>query len=242
MADPRVLELRSIAKSLPDGRRLLEGVSLKVAARESVAILGKSGSGKSTLLSILGLIDEPDSGTYAIQGRETDTISGRERDRLRSEHIGFVFQRFALFSHLTALENVITPLRHQGGRSATAMKSAGMSMLTEVGMADAAHRRPRNLSGGEQQRVAIARALITRPRVILADEPTGSLDAETGFEIVTLLKSRVAEDDAALIVVTHEHDVAARMDTILHLRGGRFSESESESEFGNGSGSVANCA
>ena len=201
---------------------LLHDLHLAVESGESIAVLGRSGAGKSTLLAILGLLDPDFTGTYTLGDAET-TRPGVDIDALRAENIGFIFQRFALFPHLSALENVLVPLRHQRRppRDAT---SLARTALARVSMADRQTHRPARLSGGEQQRVAIARALITDPHVILADEPTGSLDQDTGRDIVDLLLARVAEGGSSLIVVTHDGDVAARMDRQLVLDGGRLRE------------------
>ncbi|NEM92495.1 ABC transporter ATP-binding protein [Galbitalea soli] len=219
MAEP-VIQLRGVGKAVPGLPHLLSDVSLSVERGSSVAIMGRSGSGKSTMLSVLGLLDPDFAGEYLLNGQRVDRLSSRACDRLRGTEIGFVFQRFALFAHLSALENVMVPLRHRGGSTERAMRHRAHAALDSVDMGHAARRRPRHLSGGEQQRVAIARALINDPALILADEPTGSLDADTGRTIVSLLLGRVAEQGAALVVVTHEHDVAAEMDDLLRLTRG----------------------
>ncbi|MDO8964131.1 MAG: ABC transporter ATP-binding protein [Coriobacteriia bacterium] len=212
--------------SLPGGKplRVVRDVSFAVSAGESVAILGRSGSGKSTLLGILGLIDSLDAGSYMVDGCETTRLGDRQLARRRSQDFGFVFQRFCLMGGLSALKNVEAPLLYsqsaRKGRHRTAMEA-----LDRVGLADRAHHRPERLSGGEQQRVAIARALVHRPRVILADEPTGSLDVATGGEVLSLLTGLVRDDAATLIMVTHDPQLAARLDRTLHMDEGRLSES-----------------
>lgn len=218
MAETAV-RLSGVSKSF-GGKVLLNRVDLEIAAGESVAIVGKSGSGKSTLLSILGLIDVPDSGHHEFDGTDVSTMSTKTKDALRGSEIGFIFQRFALFPHLNALENVLVPLRHAGFKSNREMRDLGMQMLGEVGLTEAAHRRPARLSGGEQQRVAIARALVRSPRLILADEPTGSLDVQTGSDVASLLIDQVRQRGASLVVVTHDPDIAARLSAQFELTDG----------------------
>jgi putative ABC transport system ATP-binding protein len=223
VAEP-IARLEGVSKSYPGRGVLFDDVDLTVTQGESTAILGRSGEGKSTLLSILGLLERPDRGTHRFAGEAVAELGAAATDRLRGGSIGFVFQRFALFSHLSALENVLVPLRHRGGEREATLRDAGRDALTAVGLADAVRRRPRSLSGGEQQRVAIARALVVRPSLILADEPTGSLDEVTGRDVVDLLVDQVQSRGAALVVVTHEQDVARRMDRTLELREGRLHE------------------
>jgi len=215
-----MLSIREASKLLPNGAPLFSGVNLEVSAGEAVAIVGRSGCGKSTLLSILGHLDRFDSGIYEMQGQSVATWSTADIDRTRSERIGFIFQRFALIPHLSVLENVVVPLRHRGGVDETRLKQRGMAALVSVGMDHLSRRLPRKLSGGEQQRVAIARALVHSPQLILADEPTGSLDQSTGSHVIDILRERVTDQGSSLIVVTHDLDVAARMDRILRMEEG----------------------
>lgn len=211
-----VVRIDAAAKSFGD-RKVLNGIHLIVSRGECVALIGRSGVGKTTLLTIAGLMDTFDSGSFEFLGADMVGAPARTLDRMRRENVGFVFQRFSLIPHLTAIENVLVPLRHR--RTAPGRKAA-LAALAEVGMADHARRRPAKLSGGEQQRVAIARALVTAPSLILADEPTGALDVETGDTIIELLIERVRSSHAALIVVTHDPAVAARMDRVYELREG----------------------
>ncbi len=204
-------------KRLPDGSLLLHGINLDVAVGESVAIIGRSGSGKSTLLSILGHLDRFDEGVYSFEGISSEKLRPTDFDRTRANKIGFVFQRFALVPHLTVLENVLVPLRHAGRLRPGDMRLRGNESLASVGMSSLVRRFPRHLSGGEQQRVAIARALVHHPRLILADEPTGSLDQQTGAHVMSLLVERVRQQQAGLIVVTHDLEVASRMDRVLRV-------------------------
>jgi putative ABC transport system ATP-binding protein len=212
--------VRAVKRGAPV--EILRGVDLDVGAEESVAVVGRSGSGKSTLLAVLGLLDRPCGGRYVLGGCETGGLSERERDRLRSETFGFIFQRFCLLGHLTAQENVEVALAHRGirrGRSTRAQAALGA-----VGLADRTHHRPAQLSGGEQQRVALARALSTQPAAVLADEPTGSLDEATADGVMRLIRGAVAEAGASLVVVTHDLAVAASMDRCIQLVAGTVAD------------------
>jgi putative ABC transport system ATP-binding protein len=208
-----LLELAGIGRDvrLPDGSLLpvLGGVDLSVDAGEHVSIVGRSGSGKSTLLNVLGLLDSPTAGSYLLDGAPTDSLGGRRRSRLRGETFGFVFQQFNLLPRRTAEENVAAPLLYARGRDFLTRNRAARAMLDRVGLGARADQVPERLSGGEQQRVAIARALVRRPRVVLADEPTGALDVETGAAVMALLAEVTAENGAALVTITHDLSVAA---------------------------------
>jgi len=210
--------------ALPDGSRLpiLTGVDLEVDAGEHVAVVGRSGSGKSTLLNILGLLDSPTGGTYLLDGEPTDRLRARRRSRLRGEVFGFVFQQFNLLPRRTAVENVAAPLLYASGRAYLTRTRAAREMLDRVGLGARADQVPERLSGGEQQRVAIARALVRRPRVVLADEPTGALDVETGARVMALLTEVTAETGAALVTITHDLSVAALADRRFTLEGGHL--------------------
>jgi putative ABC transport system ATP-binding protein len=216
-----LVELTGLTKALNDPpRAILNGVDLTIEAGEAVAIVGRSGSGKSTLLSLIGLFDRADSGQYRLDGRDITRLSERRAAALRSAEFGFVFQRFFLLKHLTAAQNVAMALVNgQGWLSRRKRKAKVLAALDQVGIADLAKQRPARLSGGEQQRVAIARALVRRPRVLLADEPTGALDTETGNLVVDVLHAATA-DGCGLILVTHDQDHAARMDRVLRLTEG----------------------
>jgi len=218
------VEIWGASKSLPGQPEIIDGVNLSVARGESVAILGRSGAGKSTFLSVLGFLDSFDQGTYVFAGEDVSSFSAKHLDRIRGTQVGFVFQRFALFPHLSALENVMVPLRHSSRLSERGKRSAAFDGLESVEMSAAWRRAPTKLSGGEQQRIAIARALVHKPRLILADEPTGSLDSETGAIIVRLLRHRVVEEGASLVVVTHEREIASAMDRTLRLQKGKIED------------------
>lgn len=209
-----IIEVRDVTRSvrLPDGRLLeiLRGVDLTVDAGEHVTVVGRSGTGKSTLLNILGLLDAPTSGSYLLDGVGVDQLSAGARARRRGNDFGFVFQQFQLLPGRSAVDNVAAPLMYARGRSFWARRRIAAEMLERVGLGDRLDERPEKMSGGEQQRIAIARALVRRPRVILADEPTGALDVQTGSEIMDLLDGIAAESGAALVVITHDLNVAAR--------------------------------
>lgn len=198
----------------------LRGVSLQVAASEYVAIVGPSGSGKSTLLTLLGGLDLPTRGTVAILGTSLGSLPDRALTRLRLERIGFVFQRFHLLPVLTARENVELPMAEMGVALAVRRARAD-ELLAYVGLADRAGHRPTQLSGGEMQRVAIARALANRPAILLADEPTGELDAATGREILALFR-RLHADGTTLVVVTHDERVTNEASRVVRMLDGRI--------------------
>ena len=196
----------------------VRGVSLDVRSGEYVAIVGPSGCGKSTLLNLLGAIDEPSSGSLSIAGQRVGGLSDREATLFRLRTIGFVFQRFYLMPVLTALENVELPMS-EAGVEKNARRQRARELLEYVGLADRAHHRPTELSGGEQQRVAIARALANRPALLLADEPTGELDARTGAEVIALFE-RLNRDGTTIVVVTHDEDLAQAAHRVVHMRDG----------------------
>ena len=198
-------------------------VSLQIRTGDYVAVRGPSGCGKSTLLHMLGCVDTPSSGTLTFDGRDVASLSDSERSLLRLRHIGFVFQRFFLLPMLTAAENVELPLS-EAGVAKRERHQRTAELLAYVGLAARADHRPSQLSGGEMQRVAIARALANRPRLLLADEPTGELDEATGAQISALL-DRVNTDGTALVIVTHDATLAARARRVLMMRDGRI-ESE----------------
>ncbi len=196
----------------------LRGVSLRVDAGEYVAIVGPSGSGKSTLLQLIGGIDTPSSGSIELLGTRLDTLSDRELTRLRLTRLGFVFQRFHLLSVLTARENVELPMA-EAGLGPRERRARAEELLAYVGLTNRGGHRATQLSGGEMQRVAVARALANHPALLLADEPTGELDAATGREILDLFH-RVNADDGTLIVVTHDERLAAEAGRVVHMLDG----------------------
>ena len=222
-----LIELAGITKVLKgqeQPRTILDGVHLTVEAGQSVAIVGRSGSGKSTLLSVIGLFDRADSGSYQLEGQEIGRVPERRAARLRSSHFGFVFQRFFLLKHLTAAQNVAMALVNgQGWLPRRQRRTRVMEALEEVGIAHLAKNRPTKMSGGEQQRVAIARALVRDPKILLADEPTGALDTETGALVIDALLAATGRG-SGLILVTHARDHAARMGRIHDLVDGVLNE------------------
>lgn len=199
---------------------LFEDVALSLAAGERVALLGASGCGKSTLLNLLGTIDSPTSGSIRIGSRDVAALREPERTLFRRQHLGFVYQRFLLVPTLTVAENVRLPLDLLGTPAAESRERVHRG-LNAVGLADRADSFPDRLSGGEQQRVAIARALVHEPTLVLADEPTGSLDPGTADTVLDLLLAQAARHDGALLLVTHSEAVAARADRVLRFEGGR---------------------
>ena len=220
-----IVEARSVSRIFPMAAgpvAALCDVSLRITPGEYIGVVGPSGCGKSTLLHVLGCVDVPTSGQVLFQDREVGSLSDADRSRLRLREIGFVFQRFFLLPMLTAWENVELPQAEAGvGRAERRQRTE--ELLTYVGLAPRAGHRPSELSGGEMQRVAIARALANRPRLLLADEPTGELDQATGEQIVTLL-DRLHSDGTAVVVVTHDAAVASRAHRLLRMRDGRIVE------------------
>jgi putative ABC transport system ATP-binding protein len=197
----------------------LRGVSVTIPAGDYTAILGPSGSGKSTLMHLLGGLDRPTTGTLRIAGRSVTELSATELARLRNRTIGFVFQSFHLLPRTTAVDNVALPLVYGGVRAGERRRRA-QEMLDLVGLAHRLRHRPNQLSGGEQQRVAIARALVTGPSLLLADEPTGNLDSATGAEVLGLLETLNRESGVAVVVVTHDQEVAGRAARQIRMRDG----------------------
>lgn len=221
MVDQRLLNLTDITKvypGTPDPVRVLAGVSLDVASGESLAIVGPSGCGKSTLLNIIGTLDTPTSGSLTFDGRDILTFDDAERAQFRNQSVGFVFQLHHLLPQCTALENVLVPALVRSGSDDAHPRA--MQLLKRVGLANRLRNRPGELSGGERQRVAVARALINRPRLLLADEPTGSLSRQGADDLARLLLELNEEEGLALVVVTHSPSVARMMGRVLVLRGG----------------------
>jgi ABC-type lipoprotein export system ATPase subunit len=217
-----VLQARDLVKTVGAGRaarRLLDGAGLEVRAGEVVAILGRSGSGKSTLLHLLGGLDRPDAGLVSVVGERLSGRRGGALARIRLRHIGFVFQQFALIEELTGLENVLLATQLPGAPGGGRRRAA--ALIDSLGLAAVAEHLPHELSGGEQQRFAIARALVNGPELVLADEPTGSLDAGNGAGVLEILRGL---RDRAVVIVTHEPEAAAIADRVLRLEDGRLIE------------------
>ncbi|MEY4906775.1 MAG: hypothetical protein RL260_493 [Pseudomonadota bacterium] len=217
-----IIEIDSVSKRVRDSAgelTILHEISFQLAAQESVAIVGASGSGKSTLLSILAGLDTPSSGTVRLDGIDLFALDEDARAAVRGARIGFVFQSFQLMGHLSALENVMLPLELRGERKARALAT---EMLGRVGLGQRLGHYPKLLSGGEQQRVALARAFVVRPALLLADEPTGSLDHATGESVMQLMFELNREVGTTLILVTHDPRIAERCDRQIRLEAGRM--------------------
>ena len=222
-----LIELKDINKTYNNGQPLhvLKGINLSIERGEFVSIMGASGSGKSTLLNILGILDNYDTGTYHLDGKLIKDLTEKQAADYRNRMIGFVFQSFNLIGFKTALENVELPLYYQGAPRRKRQEMA-MEYLEKMGLTPWATHFPNEMSGGQKQRVAIARALITKPQIILADEPTGALDSKTSVEVMQLLKQLNQEDGITIIVVTHEGGVANETDKIIHIKDGIIGEIE----------------
>jgi putative ABC transport system ATP-binding protein len=221
MQTKTVLEARGIGKTVKSGDRdlvILRDIDLAVTQGEAVAVVGASGSGKSTLLAILAGLDPPSSGSVRLDGADLGALDEDARAALRGRAVGFVFQSFQLLPALNALENVMLPLEIAGDPAA---ESAARAVLERVGLAERLHHYPKHLSGGEQQRVALARAFVVRPKLLLADEPTGSLDAESGAGVIDLIFDMNREAGTTLVMVTHDETLAARCTRSVRLAGGR---------------------
>ena len=219
-----ILSCQGITKTFSQGEQpveVLHGIDLDLKEGEIVAIIGPSGAGKSTLLHLLGLMEAPTSGTLKVQGVEVQSLGPKELARLRNEYIGFLFQFHHLLPELSVLENVMLPQRIHGAPEREAAAQAAM-LLDTIGLRGHLYKRPMQLSGGEQQRVALARALVNEPALVLADEPTGNLDRETGEGVLKLLWEESRRRNATAVIVTHQEDIAERADRCIRLRDGRI--------------------
>jgi len=217
-----VLTARGIGKTVKSGASdlvILREIDLAVTRGEAVAVVGASGSGKSTLLAILAGLDTPSAGKVELDGRDIFAVNEDDRARLRAMNVGFVFQSFQLLPSLTALENVMLPLELANENTA---EEKARQILVRVGLGERLHHYPKHLSGGEQQRVALARAFVVRPKLLLADEPTGSLDADSGAEVIKLLFEMNHEYGTTLVMVTHDESLAARCGRVVRLAAGRI--------------------
>jgi putative ABC transport system ATP-binding protein len=223
MTDP-IIAVRHVTKRVTDSSgtlTILDDIDFSLQPRESAAIVGASGSGKSTLLSLMAGLDTPSEGTVVLAGEDLFALDEDARAAVRAQRVGFVFQSFQLLPNLTALENVMLPLELAGRAGA---RAAATEMLGRVGLAERLKHYPRVLSGGEQQRVALARAFVVEPAVLLADEPTGSLDFATGERVMGLMFDMNREAGTTLVLVTHDRAIAARCDRQLHIEAGRLVE------------------
>jgi putative ABC transport system ATP-binding protein len=230
--EPPLVERRALTKCYPVGggeRVVFRNLSAGIRRGETVALLGRSGSGKSTLLNLIGGIDLPTAGEVILDGTSLTGLSEQRRTMFRRRHIGLVFQSFNLIPTLTVMENLLLPLE-LNGRSGGPAHAAALDLLERVGLADRAGTSPDRLSSGEQQRVAVARALVHDPFLLLADEPTGSLDAETGLRVLELLVGLARNDGRTMVVVTHSDIVARAADRVLAIRDGRLAEETSPGE------------
>lgn len=217
----RLHQVNKVFRQGPLTTAVLHDIDLQLKDGECVAITGASGSGKSTLLSIIGLLDDASGGEYLLRGSAVSGLNRRQKGQLRNQHIGWIFQNFNLINDLTALENVMLPLRFDERVSAAQYQQRASAVLERVGLAHKLHAKPTELSGGQQQRVAIARALVNQPSLLLADEPTGNLDSANGQSIVELLTG-LARDGATVLMVTHDPAVAAQCDRVIQLADGRI--------------------
>jgi putative ABC transport system ATP-binding protein len=217
-----IIEAKGITKSYGTSGAIvqaLRGVDITVHQGEMIAIMGSSGSGKSTLMNILGCLDPPTSGTYALNGKRVDRLTRDELADMRNQTIGFVFQGFNLLARTSALENVELPLLYDRSGDNPDVRARAIEALTRVGLADRMTHDPNELSGGQQQRVAIARALVTHPSILLADEPTGNLDSRTSTEVLALFQE-LNERGITVLIVTHEPDIAQYARRVIELRDG----------------------
>ena len=221
-----VVEAKDITKVYQMGEievHALRGLSVNIAPGEIISIMGPSGSGKSTLMNILGCLDRPTSGDYHLNGESVATLNDDQLAEIRNRGVGFVFQSFNLLPRATALANVELPMRYAvlNGRN---RKQVAKEALTAVGLSDRIYHRPNELSGGQMQRVAIARALVNNPAIIMADEPTGNLDSQSGEEIMTLLKNLNKDRGTTLIIVTHDPEIAGLTNRVISIRDGMIAE------------------
>jgi putative ABC transport system ATP-binding protein len=224
-----MINMTNITKSYEMGTQVvhaLRGVDLTIEEGEFVAIMGPSGSGKSTLMNIIGCLDVPNSGTYNLDNIDVSDMSPDDRSRIRNKRIGFVFQTFNLLPRTTAIKQVALPLMY-GGVSRSERIVRAREALIAVGLGDRLHHKPDELSGGQQQRVAIARALVTQPSIILADEPTGNLDSQSGTEIMAIFRRMNKENGNTIVVITHDPEVAREAERTLWLRDGLIVNGES---------------
>ncbi len=224
MSDVASLSCTNLHKSFEEGDlkvNVLQGVDLTVAAGERIAIMGSSGSGKSTLLHLLGGLDDPTEGRIQVGGENISVLNERAKSELRNNKLGFIYQFHHLLPEFTALENVALPLLIRGESAAVAMQSA-TGLLEKVGLQDRLQHKPGELSGGERQRAAIARAMVTRPECILADEPTGNLDEQTAEKVFEVMLELNTEYKVSLLMVTHNANLASRMDAVFELRDGKL--------------------
>jgi putative ABC transport system ATP-binding protein len=219
-----ILNVQNVSKTYQSAGRtltVLDNINFSVQIGSTMSIVGPSGSGKTTLLGLCAGLDRSTSGSIQLNNVKLDELSEDERAQVRNEYVGFIFQNFQLMPTLTALENVMVPLELRGGRK---IKPIAMDLLEKVGLADRGHHYPAQLSGGEQQRVSLARAFSNKPKILFADEPTGSLDAETSEKVIELMFGLNKEAGTTLILVTHDAELASKTQRIIRIKGGRIVE------------------
>jgi len=220
-----LLKLEKVTKSYSKDRTILDQLELEIKAGERIAIVGPSGSGKTTLLNLIGTLDRPDSGKMYFDNQDLSVFSDQQLAKFRNEKIGFVFQMHHLLPQLTLLENILLPTLTDKKLQGNETMERAQKLISRMGLSGVSHQKPAELSGGECQRTAVARALINRPKLILADEPTGALDQKSAFNLTDLLVELNREEGVTLIVVTHSMDVAKKMDRIYRIENGKLVES-----------------
>ncbi|MGI8637263.1 MAG: ABC transporter ATP-binding protein [Segetibacter sp.] len=224
-----ILNLQNVSKTYQSAGRtltVLDNINFSVEAGSTMSIVGPSGSGKTTLLGLCAGLDRSSKGSIELNNIKLDDLSEDQRAEVRNEHVGFIFQNFQLMPTLTALENVMVPLELRGVKK---IKPVAMDLLDKVGLADRSHHYPAQLSGGEQQRISLARAFINKPQILFADEPTGSLDAETSEKVIDLIFGLNKEAGTTLVLVTHDNDLAVKTQRIIRIKGGKVVSDEQPS-------------